>query len=83
MSKKSLWFAVSALLVMSMILAACASPEEPAEATEAPAAEVTEEVVEPPSGEPSGELEIYSWWAGDEGPALEARVDPEQKPKQC
>ena len=75
MSKKSLWFAISALLVMSMILAACASPEEPAEATEASASEVTEEVVEPPSGEPSGELEIYSWWAGDEGPALEALIE--------
>ena len=24
---------------------------------------------------PSGKLEIFSWWAGDEGPALEALVD--------
>ncbi len=24
--------------------------------------------------EPSGELEIFSWWAGDEGPALEALI---------
>ena len=24
---------------------------------------------------PSGELEIYSWWAGDEGPALEALIE--------
>jgi glucose/mannose transport system substrate-binding protein len=24
---------------------------------------------------PSGELEIFSWWAGDEGPALEALID--------
>jgi glucose/mannose transport system substrate-binding protein len=24
---------------------------------------------------PSGSLEIYSWWAGDEGPALEALID--------
>jgi glucose/mannose transport system substrate-binding protein len=23
---------------------------------------------------PSGELEIFSWWAGDEGPALEALI---------
>jgi glucose/mannose transport system substrate-binding protein len=31
----------------------------------------------PPTTEeaPSGELEIYSWWAGDEGPALEALID--------
>ncbi|MCP4529755.1 MAG: carbohydrate ABC transporter substrate-binding protein, partial [Delftia sp.] len=29
----------------------------------------------PPVGEgPSGALEIYSWWAGDEGPALEALI---------
>lgn len=26
-------------------------------------------------GEPSGKLEIFSWWAGDEGPALEALID--------
>ncbi|MDY7029508.1 MAG: ABC transporter substrate-binding protein, partial [Spirochaetota bacterium] len=26
-------------------------------------------------GTPSGELEIFSWWAGDEGPALEALID--------
>lgn len=25
-------------------------------------------------GGPSGELEIFSWWAGDEGPALEALI---------
>jgi len=25
-------------------------------------------------GTPSGELEIFSWWAGDEGPALEALI---------
>jgi len=32
--------------------------------------------------EPSGELEIFSWWAGDEGPALEALIDlfTEQNP---
>lgn len=24
---------------------------------------------------PSGELEIFSWWAGDEGPALQALID--------
>jgi glucose/mannose transport system substrate-binding protein len=30
---------------------------------------------EPEMGEmPSGQLEIYSWWAGDEGPALEALI---------
>ena len=26
-------------------------------------------------GQPSGKLEIFSWWAGDEGPALEALID--------
>ncbi|MGE5554379.1 MAG: ABC transporter substrate-binding protein [Betaproteobacteria bacterium] len=28
---------------------------------------------------PSGKLEIFSWWAGDEGPALEALIDRYQK----
>jgi len=27
-----------------------------------------------PSNNPSGKLEIFSWWAGDEGPALEALI---------
>ncbi len=26
-------------------------------------------------GSAQGELEIFSWWAGDEGPALEALID--------
>jgi len=26
-------------------------------------------------GTPTGELEIFSWWAGDEGPALEALIE--------
>jgi glucose/mannose transport system substrate-binding protein len=30
----------------------------------------------PPAAEaPTGDLEIYSWWAGDEGPALQALID--------
>ncbi|MBN1960418.1 MAG: carbohydrate ABC transporter substrate-binding protein [Deltaproteobacteria bacterium] len=45
---------------------------ETAEAKEAPAAAakliLTDE-------KPTGTLEIYSWWAGDEGPALEALID--------
>ncbi|MGE5507347.1 MAG: ABC transporter substrate-binding protein [Chitinophagales bacterium] len=28
---------------------------------------------------PSGRLEIFSWWAGDEGPALQALIDRYQK----
>jgi len=34
-------------------------------------------------GDPAGELEIFSWWAGDEGPALEALMDlyNEKNPK--
>jgi len=34
--------------------------------------EVTVEV--PVEEQPSGKLEIFSWWAGDEGPALEALI---------
>ena len=41
-----------------------AGGEEPAEEEE------TEE-----EAAPSGELEIFSWWAGDEGPALEALIN--------
>lgn len=31
------------------------------------------------STSPSGELEIFSWWAGDEGPALQALIDKYEK----
>ncbi|MGD9093797.1 MAG: hypothetical protein PVF74_13185, partial [Anaerolineales bacterium] len=78
MSKKSIWLVFTAVLVFSILLAACGGAATP-EATEAPEEpeqpEATEEVSEPPAAAgPSGELEIYSWWAGDEGPALEALI---------
>jgi glucose/mannose transport system substrate-binding protein len=38
-------------------------------------AEEEEAEPEPETAAPSGELEIFSWWAGDEGPALEALID--------
>jgi glucose/mannose transport system substrate-binding protein len=49
MSTKVIRILFAAVLVFSVLLAAC-SPKEQA----------------------TDELEIYSWWAGDEGPALEA-----------
>jgi len=65
-----------------MVLVSCAPKEQPAveePVVEEPAAE--EPVVEEPAEEvveeeaPAGsQLEIYSWWAGDEGPALEALI---------
>ena len=61
MHKKRLWQSLlAALLLGSLILAGCKG------------AAPTEEEVAP--AEASKELEIYSWWAGDEGPALEALI---------
>ena len=42
--KKSLWLMLSVMMVLTLILSACAAPTEEAPAEEAPAAEVTEEV---------------------------------------
>lgn len=45
---------------------------------EAPKKEEAAKVAEPAKEEaakPANELEIFSWWAGDEGPALQALID--------
>ncbi|MCJ7717881.1 MAG: carbohydrate ABC transporter substrate-binding protein, partial [Anaerolineales bacterium] len=63
MSKKRLWqILLATLLLTSLTLTACGGAgTEEAAPVEAPATM-------------EGELEIYSWWAGDEGPALEALI---------
>jgi glucose/mannose transport system substrate-binding protein len=65
MPKNKLWRSLIMLVILgSLILSACGGT-----------ADETEEVAPPPAGAaPSGDLEIYSWWAGDEGPALEALI---------
>jgi len=73
---------ITIFVLLSMVLVSCAPKEQPAveePVVEEPAAE--EPVVEEPAEEvveeeaPAGsQLEIYSWWAGDEGPALEALI---------
>jgi len=78
MSKKKLLYSLITILVLtSMVLIGCTPTEKPV--VEEPAVEepVVEEVTEavPEVVEPAGnQLEIYSWWAGDEGPALEALI---------
>jgi glucose/mannose transport system substrate-binding protein len=63
-------------VVASMLLAGCGPTEEPTAAPEPTEAPQATEAPAPTSAPPSGgELEIYSWWAGDEGPALEALIE--------
>ena len=62
MPKNKLWRSLIVLVIMgALILSACGST-----------ADETEEAA-PPEPE-STQIEIYSWWAGDEGPALEALI---------
>ena len=64
MSKNRLWqILLATLLLTSLVLTACGGADETEVAPE-----------EPAPVEVSNELEIYSWWAGDEGPALEALI---------
>ena len=69
--KKGLLILLSLLVVFSMVLTAC-TPKETEEVEEVTEEEVTEEEVAPAAG---NQLEIFSWWAGDEGPALEALIN--------
>ena len=69
--KKGLLILLSLLVVFSMVLTAC-TPKETEEVEEVTEEEVTEEEVAPATGK---QLEIFSWWAGDEGPALEALIN--------
>jgi glucose/mannose transport system substrate-binding protein len=66
MNRKSIFF--SMLLLVSLLLTACAAPATSQPATEAPGA--TEEQ---PAAEGGGKLEVFSWWtSGGEAAALDA-----------
>ncbi|MEA2008665.1 MAG: ABC transporter substrate-binding protein [Chloroflexota bacterium] len=68
--KKGLLILLSLLVIFSMVLTACA-PKETEEVEEVTEEEAAEEEAAPAEG---NQLEIFSWWAGDEGPALEALI---------
>src|SRR6056297_563519 len=72
--KKGLTLMITLLLLLPMVSVWAGGQQEGAAA-----AEETETVavpdVELDYGKPSGELEIFSWWAGDEAPALNALID--------
>jgi glucose/mannose transport system substrate-binding protein len=66
MNRKLSFFSI--LLLVSLVLAACAGPAATQPATEAPAA--TEA---PPAAGGGGQLEVFSWWtSGGEAAALDA-----------
>src|SRR5690554_2502730 len=56
-------------LILIFPLFASGTPEQAASGTQK-----TVEQVQLNNNIPSGDLEIFSWWAGDEGPALEALI---------
>ena len=66
---KRIYFFIGLLCLSPLLFA---SGEAETGAVDGAAAEV--ESVALTSEAPSGELEIFSWWAGDEGPALEALI---------
>jgi len=72
--KKGLTLMITLLLLLPMVSVWAGGQQEGAAA-----AEETETVavpdVELDYGKPSGDLEIFSWWAGDEAPALNALID--------
>ncbi|MCF7915308.1 MAG: extracellular solute-binding protein [Spirochaetaceae bacterium] len=72
--KKGLTLMITLLLLLPMV-SVWAGGQQEGTAT----AEETETVAVPEVkldyGKPSGDLEIFSWWAGDEAPALNALID--------
>ncbi|MCG7851041.1 MAG: ABC transporter substrate-binding protein [Methanosarcinaceae archaeon] len=79
MMNKKLWALLTTLIVLSMVIVSCA-PQTVVETVEVvkevevvKTVEVIKEV-EKPAAAPSGDMEIFSWWSGDEGPALEALI---------
>ncbi len=73
--KKGLTLMIALLLLLPMVTVWAGGQQEgeAAATEEAAAADVPE--VKLDYGQPSGELEIFSWWAGDEAPALNALID--------
>ena len=74
---------VSLMLVLPMVNVWAAGGQEEPEAAAEEKSEMMVPQVKTYYGTPQGELEIFSWWAGDEGPALEALIDlyTEQNPQ--
>jgi len=86
--RKHLTLIIGFLIVLALVITGCqAEPEtivetviverEGEKVVETVEVEIEKEVevVVTPTPEPETQLEIFSWWAGDEGPALEALID--------
>lgn len=72
--KKGLTLLITLLLLLPMVSVWAGGQQEGAAEAEETEAVVAPEV-ELDYGKPSGDLEIFSWWAGDEAPALNALID--------
>jgi glucose/mannose transport system substrate-binding protein len=67
---KKVWL-VSLVLMLALTLSPLFAGGEQEAGT---AADITAEKVSLTGETPQGDLELFSWWAGDEGPALEALI---------
>lgn len=72
--KKGMTLVLSLLLLLPAA-SLFANGQQDAPETEAGSEAVAVPQVQTDYGAPAGELEIFSWWAGDEAPALEALID--------
>jgi len=72
--KKGLALMITLLLLLPMASVWAGGQQEGAAAAEETETAAVPEV-ELDYGKPSGDLEIFSWWAGDEAPALNALID--------
>jgi len=72
--KKGLTLMITLLLLLPMVSVWAGGQQEGAAAAEETETAAVPEV-ELDYGKPSGDLEIFSWWAGDEAPALNALID--------
>ncbi len=73
--KKGLTLMLTLLLLIPMVTVWAGGQQEGEAAATEEAAAVDVPDVELDYGKPSGDLEIFSWWAGDEAPALNALID--------
>ncbi len=73
--KKGLTLMIALLLLIPMVTVWAGGQQEGEAAATEEAAAADVPAVKLDYGQPSGELEIFSWWAGDEAPALNALID--------
>ncbi len=73
--KKGLTLMLALLLLLPMVSLWAEGQQEGGAAETEEAAAVSVPDVKLDYGKASGELEIFSWWAGDEAPALKALID--------